>query len=436
MQTPNQAKDPLAKLIDRNRRPPWRGAAWAIVLAVCAFVGWTMWAQIDEVAIAVGEVKPQGRTKVVQHLEGGIIQEILVSEGDAVSPGDVVVRLDLAAEGINREDILVQLDGLALKRTRLQAEASGAELSLPEELVQRLPDVAASERQSFQARAARQNSVLSVIEEQIRQRESELRELEARRRAVAQDYALSRERFEISESLLVDGLTSRMEHLQLQRDLKRLSGEIAVIKQAMPRARASIEEGKARLVQERDRFRDEIADEMSEVELAIARSRELLQRATRQIQRADIRSPTNGVVKNMRYNTIGGVVRPGEPIMDIVPSEDSLIIEARLHPVDRGYVRAGQDATVKISTYDFVRYGSLDGSVQQISADTIVDQDGQPYYRVIVATDRAYLGENEGSLPISPGMQATVDIHTGQRTVADYLVRPVLKLRHEAFRER
>ena len=347
-----------------------------------------------------------------------------------------VVRLDLAAEGINREDILVQLDGLALKRVRLQAEASGAALSLPEQLVERLPDVAASERQSFQARAARQNSVLSVIEEQVRQRESELRELEARRRAVAQDYALSRERFEISESLLVDGLTSRMEHLQLQRDLKRLSGEIAVIKQAMPRARASIEEGKARLIQERDRFRDEIADEMSEVELAIARSRELLQRATRQIQRADIRSPTNGVVKNMRYNTIGGVVRPGEPIMDIVPSEDSLIIEARLHPVDRGYVRAGQAATVKISTYDFVRYGGLAGLVEQISADTIVDQDGQPYYRVIVATDRAYLGEIEGSLPISPGMQATVDIHTGQRTVADYLVRPVLKLRHEAFRER
>ncbi|MDP4795948.1 MAG: HlyD family efflux transporter periplasmic adaptor subunit, partial [Rhodospirillales bacterium] len=141
-------------------------------------------------------------------------------------------------------------------------------------------------------------------------------------------------------------------------------------------------------------------------------------------------------VKNMRYNAVGNVVKPGEPIMEIVPTGDQLVVEAKLNPIDRGYVTVGQAATVKISTYDFARYGGLKGEVIRVAPDSSTDEDGAPYFRVVVQTDKNYLGYNEGDLPITPGMQATVDIHTGKKSVMDYLVKPVLKLRHEAFRER
>ena len=185
----------------------------------------------------------------------------------------------------------------------------------------------------------------------------------------------------------------------------------------------------------RIRFRREAREETGRVEQGIARLQELLAEATEQGVRAEIKSPIEGVVKNMRYNTIGGGVSPGEAIMEIVPTGDKLVVEAKLNPTDRGYVEEGQRAVVKVTTYDFVRYGGLDGAVLHVAPDSTTDQDGAPYFRVIVETDKTYLGE-EGQLPITPGMQATVDIHTGEKSVMDYLIKPALKLRHEAFRER
>ena len=175
---------------------------------------------------------------------------------------------------------------------------------------------------------------------------------------------------------------------------------------------------------------------MGKTEQEIARIREVLKRATEQGSRAEIKSPVAGVVKNLRFNTIGGVIKPGEPILEIVPTGENLVVQSRLNPTDRGYVSEGQKATVKISTYDFARYGGLNGTVIQVAPDTSMDENGQPYFRVVVQTNKNYLGREEGSLPIVPGMQATVDIHTGKKSVIDYLIRPVLKLKHEAFRER
>ncbi|MBL4720707.1 MAG: HlyD family type I secretion periplasmic adaptor subunit, partial [Alphaproteobacteria bacterium] len=201
-------------------------------------------------------------------------------------------------------------------------------------------------------------------------------------------------------------------------------------------ARAALADAVARQDEERERFITRSVEQLNTVELQYARVRELLNQASDQELRTEIRSPINGVVKNMRHNTIGGVVRPGEPLMEIVPADGKLVIEAQLNPVDRGYVQKGQRAIVKISTYDFVRYGGLEGVVSRIGADTNVTPAGDSYYEVIVETEKSYLGEQKGVLPISPGMQATVDIHTGTRSVLNYLIKPVLKLRHEAFRER
>ena len=202
------------------------------------------------------------------------------------------------------------------------------------------------------------------------------------------------------------------------------------------KARSALAEAEARGRELREKFGSQVRAELGDVEVEIRRIDELLAEATAQSGRTLIRSPIDGIVKNLRINTIGGVVRPGEPILDIVPERDRLVVEAHLDPADRGYVRVGQPALVKLTTYDYVRYGGLEGEVVRIAPDSDVTQAGRPYFRVVVETRKTWLGDTKDSLPISVGMQATVDIRTGRRTVLDYLLRPVLKLKSEAFRER
>ena len=275
-----------------------------------------------------------------------------------------------------------------------------------------------------------------MVAEQVRQRQLDTRELQTNRRAVTVDLGFSRERFDMSEGLLEKGLTSRMEHLQLTREVEALQKKLEALDASIPRSRAALSEARKRNTEIRAKFRREASDRLREVEGEIARISELMVEATDQARRTQITSPIDGIVKNLRHHTIGGVVRPGEPIMEIVPTHEKLVVEARLNPIDRGHVEEGQRVVVKVTSYDFVRYGGLEGKVAHIAADANSDPEGQPYFRVIAETDKAYLGDEVGSLPIIPGMQASVDIHTGSKSIIEYLIKPVLKLKHESFRER
>ncbi|HYN39236.1 MAG TPA: HlyD family type I secretion periplasmic adaptor subunit [Rhodospirillales bacterium] len=415
----------------------WRIVAWPIVALLTGLLVWAHVATLDQVSVANGEVVPQGKVKVIQHLEGGIIERIFVNEGARVREGDPLLRLDLATAGVNRKELLARLDNALLHRARVRALSEGAPLVLPADAAARQPLVAEAERQAYAARRRELESNAGVLREQARQRELEVQELEAKRKATASNLSLARELLKMSGSLLEEGLTARMEHLRLQSEVESLEGELQALGPALPRARAAVAEAGQRLREAEDRFRREARDEIGETEQTIARVQELLAQATDQGVRAEIKSPIDGVVKKLRTNTIGGVVTPGEAVMEIVPSGDKLVVVARLSPTDRGYVDAGQPATVKISTYDFVRYGGLAGTVTQVAPDASTDaKTGAPYFEVLVETDKAWLGSQPGSLPITPGMQATVDIHTGSQAVIDYLLKPVLKLRDEAFRER
>lgn len=414
----------------------WRGLAWAIMALLAGALVWTLYARLDEVAIARGEVVPQGKVKVVQHLEGGVVQAIFVAEGREVKAGDPLLQLELAPTAMNREELQIRLDQHALDRARFEAEANGSALRLPRAESERRPELVAATRAAFEARRQELETGMTGLQEQVNQRELLVRELEATRRARVADLRLAREKFKISESLVEGNLVARIEHIQLQRDVEKLDGEIAILDQSIPRARAAVSEARERIKEERLRFRRLALEELEKAEANVARTRELLADATGQVRRAEIRSPVDGVVKNLRYNTIGGVVKPGDAIMEIVPADDDLVVEARLNPTDRGYVRIGQRAIVKISTYDYVRYGGLQGKVTHIATDANTDPQGQPYFKLIVVTDKSFLGDSAGAYPIIAGMQAEVDVHTGEKSVADYLIRPVLKLRHESFRER
>ncbi|GAB6053273.1 HlyD family type I secretion periplasmic adaptor subunit [Magnetospira thiophila] len=427
----------LDQLAESRPIPTWRSFAWIVMFFLGGGLVWSNFAALDEVAVATGDVVPLGKVKVIQHLEGGIVQAIHVSEGSHVKTGDTLVQLDLATSGVNREELQVRLDGYLLTRARLVAEVNQQPPEFPEDVAQRRPILLDAEKRAYAARQLELQTSMRVLDEQKTQRELEVVELEAKQRATDQNLKLAKRRFEMSKTLLAKQLTAKMDHLELEAEVESLEGEMMGLKPAIPRARAAVREAAQREEEVKNSFLRESEEALGEVEQNIARVREVLAQATDQNMRAEIKSPIDGIVKNMRYHTIGGVVKPGEAIMEIVPSDNNLLIDARLQPTDVGYVQVGQKAVVKISTYDFVRYGGLDGEVIQVAPDSSTDQQtGDTYFQVVVKTEKTWLGAQEGQFTITPGMEATVDIHTGKKTVLDFLIKPVLKLRHEAFRER
>ncbi|MBM3556189.1 MAG: HlyD family type I secretion periplasmic adaptor subunit [Alphaproteobacteria bacterium] len=427
----------LDAMVARHPLPTWRGFAWLAMLFLTSAGAWAYFAHLDEVAIARGEVAPAGKIKVIQHLEGGIVRAIHVAEGQAVRENDILVQLDLPNTAGNRQELQVRLDGLIINRARLAAEANETAAVFPEAEAGRQPEMVKNELAAHKARLDELAVLTAGLNEQLRQRELAVKELEASRRAKATDLRLTRDKFAISKQLVEKDLTSKLDHLTLEREVERLIGDIAQLDQAVPRSAAAVGEVREAIRKERQRFRREALEEIARVEVNIQRTHELFAEATDQFRRADIRGPIDGVVKNFKYNTIGGVVRPGDPIMEIVPSDGGLVIEAKLNPVDRGFVGVGQKAMVKISTYEYTRYGGLGGRVVTVAPDANIEpSSGQPYFKVVVETERDYLGADPDAFRISSGMQAEVDIHTGTKSVMDYLLKPVLKLRHEAFRER
>ena len=426
---------PLRTLATNYPLPTWRPVARAIMVLLALLFVWASFAKLDEVSTAPGEVVPEGKVKEIQHLEGGVVQDIFVREGDAVKEGQKLMEIALPVSAVNKDELQVRIDGATAALARMRAEANGAPLAFSMDLVRRRPDMVEIERRNYQARQQNLEATLAVLGDQQRQKMLEVQELEAKQRAVETNLTLVRKKLAMSDSLLKEGLVSKMENNDLQATAQDLEGQAEILKSSVPKAQSAADEARQRAVEERIKFvRSALAD-VADTELQLARDRELMAQASDQQRRATITSPTDGIVKNLHVNTIGGVVRSGEDIMEIVPVHDQLLIEARLSPADRGYVAVGQSAEVKITAYDYTRYGGLKGKVVQVAPDTTVTSNGQAYYRVTVETEKSSLGAN-GTLPITPGMVAMVDIHTGQRSVLRYLITPVLKLKAEAFRER
>jgi len=426
----------LDHLLNDNDDLRRRHRSWLVMGLLFVFLLWACFAALDEVAIATGTVVPQGRVKTIQHLEGGIIDKLFVQEGEIVHEGLPLVQMDLGANASNADELRVRIDGYLITKRRLEAEASGTTLEYPADMQERQKTIVAAELATFSARHKELESGLSVIQRQIVQREHDVGDVRARLNAAVNNLALSEERLRMSTDLMRDKLQAPMDHLEIQRQVSTLRGELNSLREALPRSQAELAETQDKLQEVKLKFGREAQEQLNELELSIARAQELLVSASSQQTRTTIRSPITGIVKNIRSTTIGGVVKPGEALMDIVPSEDTLVVEARLNPMDRGFVREGQKAEVKIDTYDYARYGGITGQVTSVAPDSTVPETGQPFFKVVVRTDKPYLGNESEHLLIAPGMGATVDIHTGKKSVMRYLIKPVLKLKTEAFRER
>jgi len=408
-----------------------------IILLLFMLLVWSFFAKIDEVAIAGGVVVPQEQLKLIQHLEGGVVEEINVSEGDIVKIGQVLMKLNLGAGGISAEEKKAELDSLFLTRSRLRAEVDGSQPVFDKAIAKRQSGMVNAELAAYEGRRKEHEQSLQVRSNGIQQRKLEVAELKAKQRALKRDLVIQKQQVDLSDELLAKGLSSKIEHLQVMEKYEASRGEVEILKQAVPRAKSALEQASLEKQEIKGQYQRRALDELAVVERQIARLTEFLTRVDDQVKRTSVKSPIGGVVKRMRHTTLGGVVKPGEVIMEIVPISDNLVIEAQLSPVDRGYVRAGQSVVVKVTTYDYARYGGLEGTVTRIGADSQKDPNtGVDYFDVIAKTNKIFLGDNPEELNITPGMEATVEINTGTRTVMSYLIAPVLKIRDESFRER
>jgi len=399
---------------------------------------WALVARLDEVAVAAGEVVPQEQIQAVQHLEGGIIEKILVMEGNSVKKGQPLIQLSLTNSTTNRDELEIQQQALELKRTRLEAQSQGKEaLEYGDKFKDYRPNLIATEMQAFAGWRERLDGSLKEIKEQTEQRKLDVTQIETERESVSSNLEVLREKLKISEDLIRDKLTPKIEHLQLKSEVQELEGKLKIIEVAIPRSKAALKEAEEKYNNEMISFRNQATQELSQVEADIARTQELMTRATDKVERNTITSPIDGTVKSLRTHTIGGVLQPGETAMEIVPSSENLIIEAKLSPNDIGFVKVGQKALVKVLPYDYARYGGLEGEVFYVSADSHTDRTkGDTYFMVKVRTDKTYLGSEKGQMAITPGMPATADIMTGSKTVMQYLLKPIIRLRNESFRER
>ncbi|MFY8055706.1 MAG: HlyD family type I secretion periplasmic adaptor subunit, partial [Limnohabitans sp.] len=343
--------------------------------------------------------------------------------------------LDLATSGINSGEMTARMASLKLAKARLDAESQGLDPVWPKEQATKFPDLIEAEKSSYRNRKDERRNALQTFDNQITQTKQRLAESRERLISLEASLKIAQQEVAISEELVKDKLTSQLEHFQRKSNLERLMGDVASLRQSITGLQAGVSESLARRQQEESRFNRESANEAADTERKMASLSEELTRAHDQEDRSVIRAPIDGVIKNVRFQTAGNVVRPGEPIMEVVPLKDQLVIEVKLSPADRGYINLKQDALVKISTYDYLRYGGLEGTVTGVAADTDVGRNEEQFYRVIVSTDKSWLGSQPGQYQITPGMVGEVDIKIDSQMILWALLKPVLKLKADAFKE-
>ncbi len=408
-----------------------------IVFAVFFLIVWAWFAELDEVTRGDGKIIPSSEVQVVQNLEGGIVEQFFVKEGDEVKAGQALMQLRDVSAASDLGSNTARYYGLMAAITRLQAEAEGKDvLEFPENVIEASPESVKEEMNTFNANKSRLQGQLRVLEEQLSQKRQEVSELTRKISDLENVISLSKEEKAMIEPLVKRGSAPKVELLQLERGIKEKETELNGVKLALPRSKSAVLEAQARINEVKKTAQAEAQAELSTKLIEMNSIKETLSALKDRKTRTEIKSPVNGTVKDIKINTVGGVVKPGEPLMEIVPRDDQLLVEARIKPSDIAFLYPGQKAVVKITAYDFSIYGGLDGELVDISADSITDENGESFYRVKISTYENSLKRKGEVLPIKPGMVASVDIMTGKKTVLDYLLKPFKKTLDNSLGER
>lgn len=420
-------------------RPPRRwtnGLLLFIVVTVISLIGWAWWAELEEVTSGAGLVIPASKVKVVQNLEGGIVLAILTEDGAQVKKGQVLLRIDPTGFGARLNESLGRQAGMQVTLRRLRAEAEETEPDFDDALIEQWPDLVSRELTLFLSRRESLQASLNALNELVLQRGQEIKEVRNQIRVVGRSLSLANEELELMRPAVRDGIVSRVELFRTESRVNDLDGQLSSARLSIPRIKATLAEAKQRLEERKKQFRSEALLERNLLEVELSALTETIGAEQDRVARTDVRSPVDGIVKELKVTTIGQVVQPGLDLVEIVPLDDTLLIEAQVRPADIAFLRPGQLAVVKLTAYDFTLYGTLEGQLERISVDTIEDEQGERFYKILVRTQRNFLGEESAGNVILPGMVAQVDVITGKKTVLQYITSPLLRVQGQALRER
>ena len=427
---------------------------WLMLLFFIIAVAWASWAEIDKMTVGQGKVVPSSQIQVIQNLEGGLVKDILVREGELVKKGQQLLLIDdtrFRSDFREREQHVANLTANVVQLSASIASVNIVEnfdssnwqknvtldyskIHYPEDFAEQYPQLVSRQKAEYRQDLNKLRNQVSLVDQQVNQKQQDLVEIKARVKNLRESYSLAREELEITKPLADEGVVPHIELLKLQRQVNDTRREMTSSKLKIPALQSAIREAMLSRINAGQQFRSEQQEKLNLAEDKLSAMTESTVGLEDRVKRTIVVSPVAGTVKTLYINTVGGVIQPGMDIVEIVPSEDTLLVEAKIAPQDIAFLRPDLPAIVKFSAYDFTKYGGLDGTLEHISADTTTDEEGNSFYLVRIRTSETSLNK-DASLPIIPGMTASVDIITGKRTVMEYLLKPILNAQTNALRE-
>ena len=416
-----------------------------IIVFVISVVVWAAYSEIDEIAKGDGKVIPSSKIQKIQNLDGGIVSDILVKEGEYVKKGVTLMKIDSTRYQASLEGNKQEYVSFLAVKVRLEAEVTIKPtkaipvLSFPKKVLENNADYEKFENQLFINRVKELKISLKVLKNQYDQKVQELTEIRATRKQLTRSLKLIKEQRKTIKKLARAGIKSKFDVLNVEKEYNKALGDLDAARLSIPRSKLAIKEAENKIIEKTQNFKTEASMELQKIISQIKKFESKLVSDEDILAKTEIISPVDGTIKQINKNTIGGVVSSGMDLIEIVPDSNTLLVEAKINPKDIAFINPNLKAVIKITAYDFGIYGGLDGQITEISADSIVDKDskeGKSYYRIVVKTDKNYLEKNGERLPIIPGMIASVDIITGKKTILDFILKPILKTKQNAFTER
>ena len=407
---------------------------WLIALSM--FIAWAYFAQIDEIARGDGDIVPSGENQMIQNLEGGIVEEILVREGESVAKDQLLLKIDNQKSQSSFSTNAIKAEALDAKIVRLTAEANGGDFKVPQSMMEKIPQFIENEQSLYDTNKQQLSSKLNALNEQLKQRKQELSEAKSTRRSLKESLSFIDKEVSITRPMVKRGVRSKVDFLKLQREANEAKEKYDSVRLSIPRLESAIKEVQSTIKETTLLFQSDAKRQLNEAVSELKGYRANSTALQDQVKRTLVRAPMKGIVQKLFIHTVGGVIQPGADILEIVPTDSTLLVEVKIKPSDIAFIYFGQKAIVKFSAYDFAIYGGLDGEVVLISADTITDQKDNVFYTVRIKTNKNYLERNGKKLKIIPGMTVSVDIITGRKSVLDYILKPILKTKQYTFTER
>lgn len=403
---------------------------------VVILLAWMSFSSIDEITHGEGQVVPTSEIQIVQSLEGGVLKELLATEGQSVKKGDVLMKISDVASASEAEGTEAKQSSLAIKKARLEAEANGKEFIIPDDLAKAARDIARNEQSLYLSRQKELESAKNILNDKIARANAQISELNARVTRLSQSRKLTEQELAITSKMVEQRAVPKLDEIRLSRELNDITGQINEAAEEKQGLQFELGAAQKEREDQDNKFRSQALGELNEVQTQLSQLSSSLTAIGDRVDRSELRSPVDGVVNKVSLKTIGGVVEPAMKLVEVVPVDDKLKIIARVSPSEIAFLRPGQKVKVKVSAYDPQRYGALDGELVRIGANSVSDREGKVSFEIEVRTDKNHLGDDAHPLPITPGMVAQTEIITGKRSILEYLLKPVFRARDRAFTER